>query len=270
MGRRLTASAGLIAIAVAALVATRSSAHAQSSNPLKRGLELYEAGQYAKAAEAFEVAYREKPDSRTLFAWAQATRQSGDCKRAIELYDKVLSAKLPRKQTTAVKKARAECEAQLAAPPPEPAPQQQPEPEPAPPDPSPPPPPSPALELPPPIPSPPRDTAQPESWYSDPLGGALLGLGVVGAGIGVGFYVSARSAQNAADETDNYFEFAEQNDKVEMRRTIAAIGAAAGGAFLIAALLRYTLASDDHDDASAGASLWVNPDTIGLAVGRNF
>ena len=56
-----------------------------------------------------------RSDVETLFAWAQAERQLGNCQKASELYDKLLEMDMPAENKQAVRDKLEECKAQLAA-----------------------------------------------------------------------------------------------------------------------------------------------------------
>lgn len=255
-------------------------ASADAGDGFRRGLARYEAGDYAAAATEFEQAYADEPSVTILFAWAQAVRQGGDCRKAIELYERLLAGKLRRKQRAAVKKARTACRravarAARAAPPEPPAAQPAPPAETSPA----PPPPEPAATAPAPAAPVPRapapasvTTAPPPArrWYADPLGGVLLGSAVAGIGVGVGLWASASSIDRDADDAGNYFDYAEQKDRASRRRTYAAVSAGAGSALLVAAVLRYALAGGDAQDSRTAAP-WVGRDgEVGLTVGGAF
>ena len=235
-----------------------SIAMADANAQFKRGLELYGDGKYDEAAIEFEAAYGKKKDPTILFAWAQAVRNAGDCERAIEMYDDVLSAKLKKTQRKAVRKARTECEGQLAQ-------EAEPEPEPASapePAPSPEPEPTPIVQ-----PSPGRDQG-PSAWYADPVGRVLLAAGVAGVGVGLGFTISGRNANRAADDEENYFEFIDLKDRAEKRKAIGAVSLGAGGALVVTAALWYVLAGDDERES--GMSSWISSDGAGIAWSFGF
>lgn len=253
-------------LAVLAVLLTASVSEAQNKNGppgnFEIGVKLYEAGKYEQAAEAFKGAYELAPAPQILFAWAQAERMSGDCKTAIKLFELVLEGELPDANRKAVhtniekcKELLAEAEQSPTLPPPE---QIQPEPQQTPPE------PGPAVTA--------SASASAETdgrpWYKDPVGGGLLASGALGVGIGVGFLVSASSADSAKDDATNYFDFESNRDRAESRGRIGVIATLSGTALIGAALAWYLLRGPG-EEASA-VSGWVGSDTAGVAVGGRF
>src|SRR5687768_10961653 len=114
-------------------------------------MKLYQAGEYAAAAEMLRKAHELEPGRPTLFAWAQAERMSGDCEAAAPLYRRLLDDDPPAEQAKAVRQVLALCEEALAAAAPEPTPE-----------------PAPVVE-----PSRERAPHAPR-WYTDVVGGALV------------------------------------------------------------------------------------------------
>jgi hypothetical protein len=62
---------------------------------LERGASLYEAGAFSEAIAEFERGYDLDPHPDFLYAMAQAHRRSGNCKRAIRLYEDFLATGPP-------------------------------------------------------------------------------------------------------------------------------------------------------------------------------
>jgi hypothetical protein len=172
-------------------------------------MKLYAAHQYRVAIAQFEAAYAIDPRREILFAQAQATRLAGDCVSALPIYDRFLATNPPPQQVEATRIAVSRCEAAALAASGAPR-------TPAPP---------PAVAAPPP-PPPPR-------WYNDRLGGALVGVGLVGVGAGVALIGSAHTADDQARaEKDRYDTAVGLRDKAE-RRWAWGLGAIIGGSALI-------------------------------------
>lgn len=221
-----------------------------------QGIEKYKAGQFAEAAALLSQSYERRPDGTTLFAWAQSEKNTGNCKAAAPLFEKLL---VDDSMTAANKKAigvlLSECKEQLAA---EPEPEPDPEPEPTP-EPQPPPEPEP--------PAPAIDDGPP-AWYADPIGASLVGVGVVGVGVGVGFFVSALSKDKKADDAATQGEFRQLKDKAETHQTIAIISGAAGVVALGAGITYYMLRGGDSSDAAV--SVWTDGTTTGVGLLGRF
>ena len=110
-------------------------------------------GRYADAAEAFATAYAETGDPALLFGQAQALRRAGDCKAAIDVFERFIATAPPEPDVAAASAAIDECREIVGV---------EPEPDVAP---------TPAPEAAPP-PPPPRH------WSTDPAGAVLMGLGI--------------------------------------------------------------------------------------------
>jgi tetratricopeptide (TPR) repeat protein len=84
---------------------------------LKEGLALFQAGDYAKAAEKFEKAHALDPGPAATFAWAQALRKNGECPRAIELYKRFLQMEISEEQRQAALESMELCPKSKVPPP---------------------------------------------------------------------------------------------------------------------------------------------------------
>lgn len=222
------------AVVVVALSTTTTAASAQEDKAralFDEGLAHFQAREYEAAIEAFDRAFALDPRPEYLFAQAQAERLSGDCPSAIVLYRRFLELSPPEKHARAANEAIDRCERALASRPEHGAPV---EPEPphdsdasaAPP----------ALDLEP-VPPQPREPRAP--WYHDPVGGALLGAGVIGLAVGGVYFAKSSSDASAARDAADYDSYIELMDRAESRRTIAWIGLGAGAGLAVAAGLRY-------------------------------
>lgn len=184
-----------------------------------RGVAAYTKGDYAAAAEALGASFVLESDAETLFAWAQTERKLGHCERAIELYTKLLAMDLPAENKQAIEVQIDECKAVLAE-------EQQREPAPV------------VAPAPPPEPAPvAHDDAR--AWWKDPVGGALVGAGVVGVGLGTVFLVQGRNADADKDRATTYPEYVRLSDRAESRGRLGVIGLAAGGALVAGGIIWY-------------------------------
>lgn len=203
-----------------------------------RGLALFQVKDYASAIKLFEEGFALEPRREFLFADAQARRLAGDCRGAVPLYQRFLGMSPPPVQESATHIALARCAQQMAterpAAPPVPV-------APAPPPPPPPPPP----------------------WTHDPAGAVLLGAGVVGLAVGVGFLAASFAALPVADA--KHPEFYSAFSVAESRHAIAVVGLVGGGALTAAGVARYAWVRHAR---RAHATLTIVPG--GLALGGWF
>jgi hypothetical protein len=224
-----------------------SVAHAQTAEDLLAdGTKAYEGGDYAAAVTAFGKAYTLDPQPKTLFAWAQAERKGGNCPAAVKLFKRYLETNPPERSAAVAKGIVAECA--LAEPEPT-----RPEPEPEPVDPK-------------PLSPPPRDSSR-GAWYTDVVGDVLLGVGVAGLAVGTTFFVLSTSSQSAADDAATYGEYADKIDQAKSQRTIAIIGLAGGGAFVIGAIVKYVTRGKKEAPA---VTAWTDGRGGGLSVFGRF
>jgi tetratricopeptide (TPR) repeat protein len=215
------------------------------------GIAAYQKADYAKAADAFGRSYGLEADVETLFAWAQSERQADRCEKAIELYGKLLESKLPDENKQVITEKLGECKKIVAAknPTPDPTPTPDPKPDPAP---------APA----------PVTPSQPEgkSRWKDPLGGALVGAGAIGLGVGIYFLTSGSSANSDAKAADNHADAASLTDKAKSHGRIGVIATVAGGALLAGGIVRYVTRGNERRTTISG---WFAPSGGGVvALGR--
>lgn len=220
------------ALTVLATVSTARADEKAAQKYLDRAIEYYKYARYDSAASEFKRAYREDPQPRTLFAWAQAERLAGNCEESIELYGKFLATEPPEADVEAAEfgiracnggsdtaigddsKATAESGGQGKESP----------------DVS-----DPAGGL-----SRVGSTGSAEPWYFDRRGAVLTGTGVALTAIGFGLYLSARSlASRAGDEADNEQEFEDRISRARERRNIAVLLGLSGAALLTVGALHY-------------------------------
>jgi tetratricopeptide (TPR) repeat protein len=83
----------------------------------ERAQEYFDEENYAAAVPELKAAYALEPLPSLLYAWAQAERFSGNCAKAIALYERFLETK-PKKRSADLARANiVDCEAELAPPP---------------------------------------------------------------------------------------------------------------------------------------------------------
>lgn len=239
-----------------------------------RGVTAYEKGNYIAAAESLGKSFELERDVDTLFAWAQSERQLERCDKAIELYERLLTFKLPPANKSAVAIKLDECRVILAqqrpaeppaiaAEPPRPA-----ETPPVPIAPAPTPSPVAAAPLATPPALPPEQPSSSSAWYKDPIALGLLGTGVAATGVGAALLLSARSLDRDADEADDYPQAVSLSDKAKSRGTVGMITAGAGGALIVGGIVWIVT----HRNTTERSTItgWVAPTGGGLAVTGGF
>jgi tetratricopeptide (TPR) repeat protein len=102
-------------------------------------------------------------------------------------------------------------------------------------------------------------------WYTDVLGDALAGGGVVALGLGTGFLIAARSDDQAARGAQKESRYQDLVDRASSRRTVGALAAGAGAGLLGVAVLRYVLHSRRVEVAPAA-----DGQSASLAVQTHF
>lgn len=219
------------ALALVALAATASPVMAKPKKrdakaAFDRGVAAYKKNDYPGASSALMKSYELEADVDTLFAWAQAERKQEHCDKASELYEKLLTYKLPPENKSAVEAKLQECREIFAAAQAKPAAQPV---APLPPEPT-------RAEV---APTPVAPVAEVvderggRAWYKDPVAIALLGTGVVATGLGTGLLLSAKSLHDDSEAATDYAKHKSLADDAQSRSTLGLITVAAGGALVI-------------------------------------
>lgn len=245
----LSAVLAAVVLAGAASPAVAAPKSPEAKAAFDRGVAAYTKGDFAAASAELEKSFVLEEDVETLFAWAQTERQLDRCDKAVLLYKKLLAAELPEENRAAIQTKLAECEAQAPAPAPDPVPAPDPAPAPVP------------VEPPPPMPE------EGRAWWKDPIGGGLVGAGVIGVGLGTVFLMSARSADQDKDSAPTYGEFQRLEDRAESRGRIGVIATIAGVGLIAGGVVWYV--TQKKTERPAQVTGWLSPDGGGLAaVGR--
>ena len=209
-----------------------------ASKIVERAEAAYMAEKWSEAAEAVGEAYALDPNPLYLYAQAQASRQAGQCEEALVLYDRFLATDPPAEAAQEAKINRARCEASVEDAPPPVAPD-----------------PDPAQG-----PGHGSDAMRP--WYRDPVGGSLLGIGVVSTAIGAGLWGIALSNDGDAVASATEDEFISSKDEARTRYTVGVALVSVGAALMIAGAIRWGLVARKSKRASQRAA--VSP--MGLTV----
>lgn len=225
---------------------------------------------YDAAAAAVEAAYIIEPQPMLLYPWAQAERSRGNCAAAVELYQRFLDSDPPTEAATVAKENMDRCQEQLDAEAADAAieddaeveddlvledetePEVEPESTPA--------------------PVTKDEPPKAKAWYKDPVGGVLVGVGVVGVGVGAGLLGVAGSRAGKADEQDTYTGYLDERDGATKLRNGGAVALSIGGALVLGGVVRYLLVAKK---AEKGETAWqLRPELgrrwAGVTVGRRF
>jgi hypothetical protein len=175
--------------------------------------QLIREGDYAGAAAAFGRRYEETGDPALLFGQAQALRRAGDCRAAIEVFERFVATEPPAADVAAATDAIQACREILREHEPTVEPTPAPEPTPMP------------------------TRPPPRPWYTDRAGGVLVGLGAAIAITGAGLFGAsyARLAERPSSEAG--YE--------DRRRVVNALWGsglgllAAGGALIVSGAIRW-------------------------------
>jgi hypothetical protein len=268
-------TAATLCLMFAALAAVASSADARPKRKdarvaFDRGVTAYKKGNYPAAVEALAKSFAIEGDVETLFAWAQAERKLERCDNALELYEKLLTFELSAANKEAVNGQVAECKAQLAAehkaePPPS---------EPPVPPVTPATPPTPGGETSPLVGSqlpsePPRpDTPPHRAWYKNPVVLGLTGSGLIAAGVGGGFLLSAQSADGKIKDAKTYSDFQSLVDTAKSHGQIGLITIGVGGALVVSGVV-WAIVTRDSSEQHVMTG-WLAPGGGGLALAGWF
>jgi hypothetical protein len=186
---------------------------------------------FEEAARLLEKAYLIEPKAELLYPWAQAERMQGNCKMAIDLYQRFLDAGVKGQFAEAAKQNIERCREEVEAAE-EPVEEEPVEEEPAVDEERPEPKRVPDQE--------PRD-AKARKWYADPAGGVLFAVGIVGVGVGGGLLGAAMSTADKAPDAGGNADYEAQRDRATTLRNAGAAVLAIGGALLIGAVVRYAV-----------------------------
>ncbi len=270
----LKASSALIAGAWLCLSSPSGAADGEAT--FKQGMDLYQAGDFAAAADHFERAYAAEAKPLYLFTWAQAEIGRDDCRAAVALFRRYLDTNPPEQNKKAAETRMATCAERLVASPPdagvdvastnEPvtdAGAETPPAEAAAPI-------APPAVAPAPIPTPVvRDRGAASPWYTDPVGMILLGTGVIAAGVGTGFLVASHGKEADAEDNgfDRYDEHRSALDTAKRQRTIGGIAGGVGVALMAAGVIRLIMR---EPEATPSVGVWFTPRVAGASVSRSF
>lgn len=240
---------------------TKSEIRERVDTHLRRGIEFYAEKQYELAIVEFRAGFRLDPRPDFLFALAQAERLSGDCPTAVIYYRRFLKTKPAANQREAARINMKRCNRALESGPGGRPDKQTDD----------------ALrdaegvkQVPAAMPTNTDEQVAAKPWYRDRVATSLLVAGVIGAGIGSGFWVASASAKSAADDAANLDDFRANMNAASSRRTISLVSLAAAGGLIAAGVVRLLLrkpGSKSKPRSAAAHAFAAAPTTNAVVVG---
>lgn len=210
-----TALTSMFALVLAAPVVALAGPKQDAEAHVAKAMEAHGNNNFELAAKELDLAYGLDPNPDLLYAIGQVYVKLERCPEAITYYKRYLDSKPPAQAAADTKQAIKICEKQ--EPPLPPPPQKDPEP---------------VVVAP---------MTQPSDWYKDPVGGALVGVGVVSAVVGIVLYTGARSDLDAAEQAPNLAGYDELVDRARSRRTYSVLLVGGGAVLIGAGIARYMM-----------------------------
>ncbi len=212
----------------------------QAQKHIAKATEAHQSGKYEVALTELQAAYALDAQPDLLYAMGQVQVKLSKCDDAVASYEKFLATNPPAEPAAAAKEAINTCKAQAAPPPeqtptPEPTPAPTPEPAPAP---------------------------ESKAFYTDKIGSALVGAGVVSMIVGVVIYSNAVSTLDDAEMAATYDEHADLVGNAEMKRNISLVFGAVGLAAVGVGVWHYSKFKSEQStvtvspSASGGMVTW--------------
>jgi tetratricopeptide (TPR) repeat protein len=188
----------LLALPAVAVAGPKEKAEAQKH--IEKATAAHQGGKYDVALSELQAAYSLDPQPDLLYAIGQVHVKLGKCEDAIGSYEKFLATNPPAEPAAAAREAIETCQKQAPPPPPEPEPAPPPEPV---------------------APPPPPPEPEHKAFYTDAIGSALVGAGVVSLVVGVVMYSSAVSTLDDAEAAPTYDQHQELVDDAHLKRNIS-------------------------------------------------
>ncbi len=256
----------LVAAALALALAWPSAALAEPTDPrarkrLDEGQAALARDDYEQAIARYEEALAIEREPKVLYLLGQAEFLRGRCRASVRYFKQVKEFEVSPEVESAMRPYLAECAERLAEEPdavpvPEPGPDVlEPVPE--------------ELE---PIPdeeSIDNDPPSARRWYQDPLGDALVAVGLVGSATGASLLVVARRQRTTAG---NYGELEERADMIGTLRIAGMTTLGVGAALMIGGFVRWGVVARQSPQrpASARFGVLLDGETAGVSVTGRF
>jgi len=230
---------------------------------LTAGVRLYRMGDFEEAIKEYKAGALIEDAPIFYYNLGQAYRKVGNYDKAIWNYQRFLDRAKPLpanvKEATErfIREMTAEKEqAARNTPPTEPSPSPAPSTESSPPPPSPPPPETIVLQA--------------EPWYADKLGWGLAGTGLAVTGVAVWLGIDAKGLDDDANAEAGQAKRGYLRDRADSRRLAGTIVGVAGGALLVAGIVKLALTENDHEKRIESTSIDVGLSPNGIAVMGRF
>lgn len=258
----------LAALSASAATAFAEDEIAKPTSPAARehltaGVRLYRMGDFEEAIKEYKAGALIEDAPIFYYNLGQAYRKVGNYDKAIWNYQRFLDRAKPLpanvKEATErfIREMTAEKEqAARNTPPTEPSPSPAPKTEPSPPPPS----PSPAKTI----------TVQAEPWYADKFGWGLAGTGFVVTGVAVWLRIDANGLDDDANAELAQRKRSELRDRADSRRLAGTIAGVAGGALLVAGIIKLALTDNDREKQIESTSIDFGVSPNGIAVLGRF
>ena len=195
---------------------TATAASEPERDPAERAAELFGAGEFLEAADAFEEAFAKTGDPAFVFGRAQALRRAGNCAAAIDELERFIALAPPQSDIDEAQIVISSCRRVLGV---EASVDDEPKPEPLQPV------------------APPPEPKRP--WHRDPAGAALLGSGLVFAAIGAGLLGGSFARARDRRESESAWESRGRSVRVLSTSGIVLLGT--GGALVVASVVRWAI-----------------------------
>jgi len=239
--RRCLALVVALAIGVGApATATAEPKSEEAKTRLADGLKLFNEEDFDGAVAEFTEGYAIEPDPIFLYTMGQAELNREDCPTAVKLFSRFIAADVPDAAKAAAREAMLLCAERMAAAgitPEIEEPIEEPEP------------------MPEPLPPEPEPEPEKAKWYLDPVGDALVAVGVLGVGAGVGLVVGGTVLGNKPP-APTYAEHEDRNDRVKTLQIAGGVTAGVGGLLLMGGVVRWVLVSRKPVEAPTVGVLW--------------
>lgn len=253
----------------------KASPKQQAAAHVEKAMKAHAEEKFDVALTELEAAYQLDPQPDLLFAIGQVHVKLGDCKAAIDSYEKFLGKTKDAQAKAVVNQAIDACKKELATPKPDPTPTPDPTPDPVvTPDPTPKPEPEPVRESPfqprssDPVPPRPERRTERTPWYKDPLGDTLVIGGTLAVVGGIVMYSGARADLDDAEAAPTHADYQSLVDDAKSKRTFSVVLLGGGAALVGAGITRYVL----RGGGSSGQQVGVVPTRGGgfVSFGGSF
>ncbi len=176
-------------------------------------------GRYDEARATLDAAESKQADPVFVFMRGVVEEEQGNCEAAVIHYDRFLNLQIPDVDAKEAQRRRQRCLRLLEARPVGPVVA------------------APVVVQ----PAEPRTPDPPRRWYADPAGVAFSGLGFVGLAAGAGVYAKARSDARVARSAVGIGLYDSRATRAERWSRAGVASMAVGGAFVVAAVVRYAI-----------------------------